>query len=111
MLLDDAVGDGQAETGPLADLFGSEEWVEDTRQYVCRDAGAGVPYREEDGLAKVVGCCREVDSADGSSIDHRVLGVDEHVEERLLKEQRIADHGWQGRSLAACSLDTGPLQA
>src|SRR6185503_12234856 len=39
---DDAVGDPQAEAGPLADLLGGEEGIGDVLEDLGRDAGAGV---------------------------------------------------------------------
>src|SRR3954452_6681175 len=42
MPVDDAVDDRQAEPGPLADVLGREEGIENLRDHVGRDAGAVV---------------------------------------------------------------------
>src|SRR5581483_11355861 len=42
VILDDAVTDGQPETGSLADLLGGEERVVNFREVFGRDAGAGI---------------------------------------------------------------------
>ena len=46
--LDDAVRDGEAEAGALADLLGREEGVEQLVEVLGRDADAGVGDRDLD---------------------------------------------------------------
>src|SRR5512134_1544838 len=50
VLLDDAVGDREAEAGSLADVLGGEERIVDTRQLLLRDARSGVGHLDDGAL-------------------------------------------------------------
>ena len=56
MLLDDRVGDGQAQAGALADFLRREERIEDARLHVFRHARPVVVDFEDDGVAS--GSCQ-----------------------------------------------------
>ena len=82
VVLDDAVGDGEAQASALADLLGGKEGVEDAAQVLLGQAGAVVAEGETDVAAIDAGTHRKVTLAVG--LQHGMLGVGENVEEDLL---------------------------
>src|SRR5207253_1300487 len=88
VLLEDAVGDRQAETGPGPDLFRREERVEDALLELGRDPGPRV--REGDPDQLVVAARGDPDRL-ALRIGERVSGVCEQVDEDLLELNRIGD--------------------
>ena len=89
VLLDDSVGNGEAQARSATDFLGREERVEDPRQHFSRNAVPAVadcrdhpsalavrPYADENA-------CRPIAGARG------MFGVDEDVEESLVQQQRI----------------------
>ena len=108
MLLHDAVGDGEAEPRALSDRLRREERVEDSGQHVVGMPG---PVSR---MVVTTRCRRlvvEITIEPGRPVpDDGVLGVDDHVQECLLQEQRIADDGGDVVSLVAHEVDARACQ-
>jgi hypothetical protein len=82
VLLDDAVGDGEAEPGPDPHVLGREERIEDALLESFRDAGAGITHGHAhvahlDGTANGDELTRRV--------RHGVTRVGQQVDEDLLE--------------------------
>src|SRR6185312_9923535 len=100
-LLDEAIDLRQAEAGPLADLLGGEEGLENVRQDLVRHALAGVGHREYG-----IGAGRELAMAgrhfgiagldrDVPASGHGVAGVEDEVEKGGLDLIGIGQRGPQ----------------
>jgi hypothetical protein len=79
----DAVADAEAEPGPLADVLGGEEGVEDTGQDGLLDAAAVV--RETDLHRAVAALRRHREQAGAAGGLDGGLGVEHDIEEHLLE--------------------------
>src|ERR1700743_492197 len=89
MLLNDAVGDAEAEAGATlavgsGDGFGGEERIVDTLEMVWRDAGAGVG---DDCFYVTID---ERGDAQASAAGHGVTRVEKQVQENLLELTGVA---------------------
>ena len=93
VLLDDAVGDRQPEARALVHFLRREERIEDPRQHLLVDARTAVADPRDDRRAVRGRLDGDVDRPAPAAVDDRVLGVDQHVEEGLLKQQRVAGDG------------------
>ena len=82
VLLDDRVGDRQAEPGALADVLRREERVEDPRQHLGRQPGPVVRHFEQDDVALAVVPRPHHQRAAAGGGRHRLLGVDHQVQQR-----------------------------
>ena len=71
-LLDDAVDRREPEAGPLADLLGREEWLEDLAEHVRRDPAAGVGDRKR----AVIGDRQDVRAELGDLVRLHRIGLD-----------------------------------
>ena len=91
MRLDDRVRDRQAH--PHAVRLGSEERIEDVRQFFGRDAGAGIAHGDLDGLRSVAprGQCDAPIRPDHPV--ERIHAVENQVEQHLLQMHAVATHG------------------
>ena len=74
MHLHDAVGDGQAQTGALADLLGGEKWFKYFGSVFRRDPGACVPHRNANCLGRVAGGNLQL-----AALRHGGIGVADQV--------------------------------
>ena len=92
MLLDDPVRDREAEARAAADGLGREEGLEDVRQRVLRDAGAVVDHlgAHRPGVAAHVRV--QDDAPPGLALEHRLLGVQQEIQEHLLELVRVGEH-------------------
>ena len=92
MLLHDRVGDRQPEAGALADLLRREERIEDLRLQLVGNARAVVVDLEHHRflLGVVPGANDEHAAAVGR--EHRLLGVDDQVEQHLLDLVAVGEH-------------------
>src|SRR5258705_9733973 len=86
MLLYDLIGNRQSEPSSLADLLGAEEWVEDLRQHVLRDALSGV--RHLDLHAAVIAPRRKRDRP--FPVLHGLHRVGDQIEKHLIHLGRRA---------------------
>ena len=99
-LTDDSVGGREAEAGPLTDVLGREERLEDARQRALRHAFAGVA----DGDPAVAAVCdrgmpwvesrrREpVDrERERAAVGHCIAGVEREIEQDLVDLGRVGD--------------------
>src|SRR5262249_45752516 len=102
----DSVSDGQPESRPFADVLGREERIEDLRQDVRGDARTVIADRYDDQLARLARRRADVDAARAAR-RYRVLGVDDHVQKRLLEVRRGARHGWKALARAPDDLPAG----
>ena len=94
VLLDDAVDDGQAQAGALAEFLGGEERLEDARLHFAAHAAASVGHGQQHVAAgldvgrQVVGVRVQDDVAglDGelAAARHGVAGVDRQIDEHLV---------------------------
>ena len=100
VLLDDRVGDGQAEAGALADFLRREERIEDPRLHVLRHPRPVVVDLEDDRVALEIVPGAEDQRAAAVGAEHRLLGVDDQVEQHLLDLVRIGEHLRQARRRA-----------
>jgi len=115
VLLDDFVGDEQAQAAALAHGLGGEEGIEYPGQQFCRDTRAGVRQDQVDNrragtaLAQVGGKAvvpiAGVGGAGGNrehaGLPHGVVGVDDEVEQHLLQAWPVAPHGQFRRDVHA----------
>ena len=92
VLLDDRVRDGQAQAGALADFLRREKRVEDLRLQFLRDPRTVVVDLEDDGVAVDVVPAADDESAAAVGREHRLLGVDDQVEQHLLHLVRVGKH-------------------
>ena len=97
MFLDDRVGDREAEPRALADFLGGEERIEDARLHVFRNAWSVVVDLEHDRFRFEVVPAAEHDRAAAVRAEHRLLGVDDQVEQHLLKLVRVGERERQAR--------------
>ena len=95
MLLHDRVGDRQPEAGALADLLGREERIEDARLHVFRHARPVVVHLEDDRVLRQVVPGADDQRAAAVRAEHRLLGVDDQVEQDLLNLVRIGEDARQ----------------
>jgi hypothetical protein len=98
MLLNDGVRDRQAEPRTLSDLLRREERIEDLRLQFLGYPGAVVVDLEHDGL--LVGVVPRADDEDAAAVggQHRLLRVDDEIEENLLQLMTVhEDVGEAGR--------------
>src|SRR3954453_23434730 len=105
VLVDDPVGNRQAEPGPAADRLRREERIVDAGQLLGRDPGPGIGDLGERLAVDDARRHREPAAA-----RHRIAGVQEQVEEHLLQLVLDAadDHGL-ARQIAA-NLDAADLE-
>ena len=89
MLLHDRVGHGQAEPRPLADVLGREKRIEDLRLHILRYAGPIIGDFEDDRIAIEIMPGADDQHAAAVGADHRLLGVDDQVEQDLLNLVRV----------------------
>ena len=80
VLVDDAVGDRQAEAGAAADRLGREERIVDARQMLRRNARPGIGDLRERAIAVDPGRHRQPAAA-----RHRITRVEKQVQEDLLQ--------------------------
>ena len=85
MLLHDRIGDGQPEARAFADLLRCKKRIEDTGLHILRHAWTVVVDFEHDGIP--VGIVPHADDQRPApvSAEHRLFGVDDQVEQDLLK--------------------------
>ena len=100
MLLHDRVRDGQPEPRALADLLRREERIEDFRLQLLRYPGTVVVDLEDDRLALQVVPAADDESAAAVRREHRLLGVDDEIQQHLLNLVRIGEHLRQPRRRA-----------
>ena len=81
VLLHDAVADTEAEAGSLANLFGSEEGIEDAIR--MRDAVAIVAERNFDGVAGF--SSRNFDTSGAADLVYCVVSIIQDVQKNLLQ--------------------------
>src|SRR5262245_15160781 len=84
VLLDDRVGDRQPEPGSLSDLLRREERIENLRLQIIRNAGTIVVDFENDGLLRRIVPRPYHEDAAAVDRQHRLLGIDDQVEQHLL---------------------------
>ena len=89
MLLHDRVRDGQPEPGALADLLRREERIEDLGLHIRRHARTVVGDLEGDRVALDVVPRADDERAAAVGREHRLLGVDDQVEQHLLDLVRV----------------------
>src|SRR5271165_3902197 len=94
VLLDDAVGDGEPQTGATPfSLFwcglGRKEWVVNALQMFWRNPGACI--RDRDAYV-AIDFSR---NAQGSASAHRVLRIKKEIQKDLLQFSCIPEDGWQ----------------
>ena len=107
MLLDDAVGDRQTEARSLADLLRRIERLENARQRVLGDSGPGVADGRDNAVAVLVEHRGDFDASGVARRRDRVFRVHHHVEEHLMKEQRIALDARQVLVIVSHDFDIG----
>src|SRR5205807_2597612 len=99
-LLDDAVHRREAEAGPFAGGFGSEERLEDVVAHFGAHSFAGVAHEErrvlafrEPGPAHFAGVDARATGLEGqrAAVGHGVARVDREVQDHLLELSRISD--------------------
>ena len=92
MLLHDRVRDGQAEAGALADFLRREERIEDLRLHLVGNARAVVVDLEDDRL--LIGVVPGADDEHAAAVgrQHRLLGVDDQIEQHLLDLVAVGEH-------------------
>ena len=95
MLLDDGVGDRQAEAGALADLLRREERIEDLALHLSRNPGSIVTDLKHDGLVFDVVPRADDQRAAAVGREHRLFGIDDEVEQHLLNLMRVGKDGRQ----------------
>src|SRR6266850_4530395 len=100
MTLHDALRDPQPEAGALARLR-REEWLEDLRQKVVRDALPGVAHLDLDGVATEELCLGAGTGLGGHrdrpALRHGIRGVQQEIEEDLLQLIRRRANARQSR--------------
>ena len=79
VLLDDSVGDGETEAGPLADVFRREERIVDAREVIRRDARSGIGHLDHRLAA------RARHDRQPAAFRHGVTRIEEQVQEDLLQ--------------------------
>ena len=89
MFLNDAIGDRESQPGPLSYVFCGVKRIEDSRQHIGRDPLSRIANPYDDGPPFRVERCADLD-ATSSVARHRMLCVDEDIQERLLQEQGVA---------------------
>src|SRR5580692_834537 len=109
MFLDDAVGDGEAQTGAAGLAFarrslGGKERIVDALNVLGSDAASGVGHRYADTLSIERG------HAQCAAARHSVFGVQEQIQEHLLQSSRIALNGGQLGLEYVFHLDLGDLE-
>ena len=92
VLLHDRVGDRQPEARALADLLRREERIEDLRLHLFRNPGPIVVDLEDDRVAVRVVPGAHDQHAAAVRGEHRLLGVDDQIEQHLLELMRIGEH-------------------
>ena len=97
MLLDDVVGHPEPEARALAGGLRGEEGVEDARQHVGRDAGAGVEHLDEHAVT--LGASAHGQHALAGVVRHRLLGVLHEIEQHLPDLIAVGPHGRHGVEL------------
>jgi hypothetical protein len=97
MFLDDRVGDRQPQTRSLADFFRREKRIEDLRLDLLRNSRAVIVDFENDRL--VFGVVPRTGDEDAAAVrgEHRLLGVDDEVQQDLLELVRIGEDERQSR--------------
>ncbi len=96
MVLDDSVGNSQAETGAVTNALGREERLEDMGQDRVWNSRSGILDREPDTPIRGGGDAQ----LETSTLRHRLLRVHDDVEEGLLEEQGVGiDEREAGREL------------
>ena len=109
MLLDDAVGHGQAQTGALAHRLGGEEGIEDARLDGLRDAVAAVAHLDahQAPIPVHTGAQQQFAAALGL---HGVVGVVDQVDDHLAQLFRVADDERQVRGQVQAQLDVAQVE-
>ena len=92
MFLHDGVRDRQAETGTLANFFRREERVEDLRLQFVRDARAIVVDLEDHRLLSRIVPCANDQNAAAICRQHRLLRIDDEIQENLLDLIAVGKH-------------------
>src|SRR5262245_47834951 len=106
VFFNDAAGDGQAESGPLADFLGREERIENVREVLGRDPRTGVRHAQPDKCPAVPAPLfgRDLDQQP-PSFRHRVQRVDANIHEQLPQQSLIAFDGAGAMMMVADNLD------
>ena len=110
VLLDDAVADRQAEARALARLLRREERVEDAAQRLGAHAGAAVAERRRHGAVATPRADAQRALRRSSVGAHRLLGVDDDVQEHLLDLVRVEHRLRQRRVELQLGLDVADAQ-
>ncbi len=97
VLLDDRVGDGQAQAGSLAHFLRREERVEDLRPRLLRYPRPIVVHLEDDRVVLAVVPGADDEHAVAVRGQHGLLGVDDEVQQHLLQLVRVGEHLRQAR--------------
>src|SRR5262245_49365060 len=106
VVLDDLVGDGEAETRPLPLGLGGETWIGGTSGHLWRDAYTVVCDRE--GNAQSISPDRE---RDGARFIARVARVQKKVYQHLFEKARVAGNFRNRRCDVSFEPDARPLEA
>jgi hypothetical protein len=91
VLLHDRVGDREPEAGALANLLGREERVEDPLLHVLGTPAVVVDLEDDRRVLRFVPGADD-ERAAAVRREHRLLGVDDEVEQHLLQLVRVGEH-------------------
>ena len=91
MFFDDGIRDREAEAGALADVLRREERIEDARLDVFGHARAVVAHLEDDRVAIDVVPRAQDQRAASVRANHRLLGIDDQVQQHLLHLVRVGE--------------------
>jgi len=97
MFLHDRVRHREAQPGALADFLGREKRVEDLGLEILRDTRPVIVDFDDNRLARVVVPRPHDEHAAPVRRQHRLLGVDDQVEQHLLHLMRVGERGGQPR--------------
>src|SRR5215475_8803660 len=106
VFFNDTAGDGQAESGPLADFLGRKERIENVREVLGRNPRAGVRHAQPDkGSAVPAPLFRRDLDQQLSSFRHRVQRIDANVHQQLPQQSLIAFDGAVSMMMVTDNLD------
>ena len=108
MVPDDGQADRQAQPGPLADLLGGEERIEDAPRVLGRDAGAVVGDRDHDLV--LLGLAADGQRPLAVRLEHRLLRVGDQVGEDVLQLVEVAQDERQLRVELGLHLDAADVE-
>ena len=91
MLLDDRIGHGQTEPRAFTDLLGREKRIEDPGLHFLWHAGTIVVHFEDDGVRVEVVPGAQDQRSTTVRVEHRLLRIDDQVQQHLLHLVRIRE--------------------